>query len=53
MKKMKIFVPALICIIFTSMGCNDAGSEKSTTPKESTSPGDTIKSDESKFSEPH
>ncbi len=43
----------LICILFLNIGCNNSGNDKSSTTKEATSPGDTIKSDPSKFTDPH
>ncbi len=53
MKRIKLFIPALICTIFLSVGCNNSGGENKPTNQDSASPRDTIKSDPSKFSNPH
>ena len=53
MERIKMLISILICILFLSIGCNNSGDDKSTTTKEATSAGDTIKPDPSKFTDPH
>jgi hypothetical protein len=53
MKKSKLFTIALLGILMAHAGCNNAGTEKDTQTKDTLSSSDTIKSDPSKFSDPH
>ncbi len=53
MKKVKFLSFILICILSLSVGCNNSSTGSDTATKDSTLPSDTIKSDPSKFSDPH
>ncbi len=53
MKKLNFFLPVFICFLLMAVSCNNASKETNTTKVDSTTTKDTIKSDPSKFSEPH
>ena len=49
----KVMALLLFSMVFIAVGCNNSGKESSTTNTDTASHADTIKSDPSKFSDPH